>query len=77
MAKLEDVIRRGTTAARPAANAVATGTLYFATDGGAGSLGELQRSNGTTWDSMESSGVTSATTAASKVYGYTTFRTAR
>jgi hypothetical protein len=77
MSRLEDVIRRGTTAARPAASAVAVGTLYFATDGGAGSLGELQRSNGTTWDSMESGGVSVANTAAARVYAYLTFRTAR
>jgi hypothetical protein len=77
MAKLEDVIRRGTTAARPAASAVAVGTLYFATDGGVGSLGELQRSNGSSWDSMESGGLSVANSSAAKVYAYTTFRTAR
>jgi hypothetical protein len=50
MAKLEDVIRRGTTAAKPAATAVAIGTLYYDTD-----LSQLQRSNGTSWESVEAS----------------------
>lgn len=48
MAKLEDVIRRGTTAAKPAASSVAVGTLYFDTD-----LDKLQRSDGANWQDVE------------------------
>lgn len=52
MPRLADVILRGTTAAQPAANAVAEGSLYFDTD-----LSTLQRSNGTTWQSVSPSAV--------------------
>lgn len=48
MAKLEDVIRRGTTASKPAATAVATGTLYYDT-----TLDKLQRSSGSAWEDVE------------------------
>ena len=48
MALLSDVIRRGTTAAKPAATAVAGGTLYFDTD-----LDKLQRSSGSAWEDVE------------------------
>jgi hypothetical protein len=51
MAKLEDVIQRGTNAARPAATAVAVGTLYYDTTNST-----LDRSNGTSWETVESSG---------------------
>ena len=51
MAKLEDVIQRGTNAARPAATAVAVGTLYYDTTNSS-----LARSNGTSWESVEGSG---------------------
>lgn len=72
MAKWQDGVRRGTLAARPAATAVAVGTLYFVTDSS-----ELQRSDGASWQSVESAAGTAANTAAGKVYAYTTFRTAR
>jgi hypothetical protein len=49
MAKLEDVILRGTTAGKPAATAVAVGTLYYDTD-----LTTLERSNGATWQTYAS-----------------------
>src|SRR5687768_1960986 len=48
VARVRDIIQRGTTAAKPAATAVDVGTLYFDTD-----LDALYRSNGTTWDSVE------------------------
>lgn len=51
MTKLEDVIRRGTNAARPAATAVAVGTLYYDTTNSS-----LGRSNGTSWESVEGTG---------------------
>lgn len=51
MAKLEDVIRRGTNAARPAATAVPVGTLYYDTTNSS-----LARSNGTAWESVEGTG---------------------
>ena len=59
MAKLEDVIQRGTNAARPAATAVAVGTLYYDTDNSS-----LARSNGTSWESVEggASGMTNPMT---------------
>lgn len=44
--RLQDVILRGTAAARPAANTVAAGTLYFSTDTPA-----LDRSDGSSWQS--------------------------
>jgi len=50
MALLSDVIQRGTLAARPAATAVATGTLYFCSDSG------NFRSNGTSWESIDGAG---------------------
>lgn len=54
--KLEDVIKRGTTAGKPAATAVPTGTLYYDTD-----LSQMERSNGTTWDVVEGTGGIAAT----------------
>jgi hypothetical protein len=50
--RLQDVILRGTTAARPAANAVAPGTLYFSTD-----TVTTDRSDGSTWQTYADSGV--------------------
>lgn len=50
MALLADVIQRGTLAARPAATAVADGTLYFCSDAG------NFRSNGTSWESIDGAG---------------------
>jgi hypothetical protein len=49
--RLQDVIQRGTTAAKPAATTVPTGTLYNDT-----TLNNLQRSNGTTWDVFAGAG---------------------
>lgn len=43
------ILQRGTRAAQPAATAVAVGTLYFCTDVADDSV---QRSNGTTWDTV-------------------------
>lgn len=47
VARVRDIIQRGTTAAQPAATAVDVGTLYYDT-----TLSKLYRSNGTTWDSV-------------------------
>lgn len=58
MAKLEDVIRRGTTASKPAATAVAVGTLYFDTD-----LDKMQRSSGSAWQDVERADPASSTPA--------------
>ena len=44
MSRLQDVLQRGLAASRPAATAVANGTLYFSTD-----TGVTEQSNGTTW----------------------------
>lgn len=49
--KLEEVILRGTRAAQAAATAVPVGTLYFVTDEGL-----LERSNGTTWQTVSANG---------------------
>ncbi len=49
MAKLSDVIQRGTAAAQPVATAVSIGTLYFQSD-----TGLLQRSNGSAWETYAS-----------------------
>lgn len=49
--RLQDVILRGTAAARPAATAVAPGTLYYSTDTQA-----TDRSNGTTWETYSDAG---------------------
>jgi hypothetical protein len=45
--RLEDVILRDVEASKPAAGDVPTGTLFAATD-----RGTLQRSNGTSWDTL-------------------------
>lgn len=55
VARLRDAIQRGTTAAKPAATAVDVGTLYFDT-----TLDELQRSDGTNWQSIEKANAASA-----------------
>lgn len=47
MAKLEEVIQRGTRAAQPAANSVPVGTLYFVTDEFV-----IERSSGSAWESF-------------------------
>lgn len=49
--ELADVNRRDTRANQPAATAVPIGTVYYVTDESA-----LERSNGTTWDSIASAG---------------------
>jgi len=49
MSRLQDVILRDVEASRPAATAVATGTLFFATD-----TQVTTRSNGTAWESYSS-----------------------
>lgn len=51
MTKLQDVIQRGTLAARPAATAVPNGTLYFDTTNSI-----LYRSSGSAWESVEGAG---------------------
>lgn len=45
--RLQDVILRGTAVARPAATAVAAGTIYFSTD-----TSLLDRSDGTNWQTI-------------------------
>lgn len=57
--RLQDVILRGTSGARPAATAVAAGTLYFSTD-----TLSLDRSDGTNWQSMNSAAQEFALSAA-------------
>jgi len=59
--RLQDTIQRGLAAARPLANAVAAGTLYYSTD-----TQVTERSDGSTWQSYSdagsgSSGITSLT----------------
>jgi len=49
--RLQDVILRGLAASKPAATAVAPGTLYFSSDSGI-----LERSDGTTWQSYSGTG---------------------
>lgn len=51
MPRIEDIILRGTLASQPAANTVATGSLYYITD-----QQQMQRSNGTTWDDVSTGG---------------------
>jgi hypothetical protein len=52
--RLQDVHLRGTAAARPAATAVAPGTLYYSTD-----TAVTERSSGTAWESYSDSGTPS------------------
>lgn len=55
--RLQDVLLRGLSAARPLATAVAIGTLYYNTD-----LGTTLQSDGTTWNNYtDGAGSTSAT----------------
>lgn len=54
--RLQDVILRGTSGARPAATAVAPGTLYYSTD-----TSTTDRSDGTTWDTYADGGGVGAT----------------
>lgn len=49
--RLQDVILRGTTGAKPAATVVAPGTLYYSTD-----TLITERSNGTVWESFTDAG---------------------
>lgn len=51
MPRLEDVNLRGTRASQPAANAVATGSIYYVTDEFV-----TERSNGSTWDDISDAG---------------------
>jgi len=69
VARLRDAIRRGTTAAKPAATAVDVGTLYFDTD-----LDKLQRSDGTAWQDVERADVSGGPAAfvGAKAYHSTT-----
>ena len=53
MARLEDVVLRGTRAAQPLATSVPTGTLYYVTDETV-----LERSDGTNWQSYSAAVVT-------------------
>lgn len=45
MARIRDIILRGTRAAQPAANTVDVGVLYYVTD-----EGKTERSNGSVWE---------------------------
>lgn len=49
--RLQDVLLRGTSAAKPAATDVAIGTLYFSTD-----LGITEQSDGTNWNDYTDGG---------------------
>jgi hypothetical protein len=49
--RLQDVILRGTAAARPLATAVAKGTLYYSTD-----LATTDQSDGTNWNTYTDGG---------------------
>lgn len=51
--RLQDVLLRGTAAARPLATAVAPGTLYYATD-----TSTTSQSDGTAWSSYADAGAT-------------------
>lgn len=65
--RLQDVILRGTTGAKPAATTVAPGTLYYSTD-----TLITERSNGTVWESFTDAGTgggTNNTTGAFLVSG--------
>lgn len=53
MAKLSDIIRRGTAANRPAAASVAVGTLYYSTDSK-----KIERSTGSAWEEYSAPGYT-------------------
>src|SRR3990167_10004246 len=60
MAKLEDVILRGTRVGQPAATAVAVGTIYYVTD----EL-KLERSTGAAWENIGGGGATAVAGPAS------------
>lgn len=55
--KLEEVIKRGTSGARPAASTVPIGTLYYSTDTAA-----TDRSDGTNWQTYSDAGVDTGVT---------------
>jgi len=55
--RLQDVILRGTSGAKPVATLVAPGTIYFSTD-----LGILERSTGLIWESYSGAGTPSSST---------------
>ncbi len=71
MARLRDVIGRGTLAARPAAASTAVGALYYTTD-----TTTWYRNNGVTWDEQGVSASTASATG-SRVFAYRNFKTAR
>lgn len=54
--KTRGIIRRGTRAAQPTASSVLVGTLYNVTD-----ESKVERSNGVTWDSFASTGISPGT----------------
>jgi hypothetical protein len=54
--RLQDIILRGTSGARPAATAVAKGTLYYSTN-----LGITEQSDGTNWNSYTDGTASSST----------------
>lgn len=53
--RLQDVLLRGVSGSRPAATAVAKGTLYYSTN-----LGITEQSDGTTWNTYTDGGSGSA-----------------
>lgn len=57
--RLQDVLLRGTLAARPLATEVAKGTLYYSTD-----VQQTHQSDGTTWDTYTDAGGGGSSTAA-------------
>jgi len=56
MSRLQDVVQRGTHAARPAANTVAWGTLYYETD-----TAQTFQSDTTNWNTYSDGGSGAAT----------------
>lgn len=58
--RLQDVLLRGTSGARPAAATVAIGTLYYSTD-----LQETDQSDGTNWNTWTDAGTGSSSSVSS------------
>lgn len=61
--RLQDVILRGTAAARPLATAVAPGTLYYSTD-----TVTTDRSTGAVWETYADSGAGAASSILPSVF---------
>ena len=62
--RLQDVLLRGTAAAKPLATDVAIGTLYYSTD-----LGATEQSDGTTWNTYTDGGSAASSIASDRLLG--------